>query len=111
METTAKQVRIPVETDAKAIAEAVLAKHRDSCLYKLTLSGEWLLNQAFLQNKQWVVFDRNTQAVREAKNPNNEQRHTENLITPYTMSVVQMVADMLKASAEQDDADLRDLRA
>ena len=91
METTAKQVRIPVETDAKAIAEAVLAKHRDSCLYKLTLSGEWLLNQAFLQNKQWVVFDRNTQAVREAKNPNNEQRHTENLITPYTMSVVQLL--------------------
>lgn len=89
--STERQVRLSDASGAAVLAQAVLDKHRESSLYKLALSGEWLLNQAFLQNKQWVVFDRNTQQVRDAKNPNNEQRHTENLVTPYTMSVVQLL--------------------
>jgi len=98
-ETVQRQVRLgePAAagrgdaTGAAVLAQMVLDKNRESCEFKLSLSGEWLLNQAFLQNKQWVVFDRGTQSVRDAKNPNHEQRHTENLVTPYTMSVIQLL--------------------
>jgi hypothetical protein len=78
-------------SEADKIVSMVHQKHQESCLYKLLLTGEWMLNQAFLQNQQWVVWDRSKQELRDAKNPRGEIRHTENLITPYTMSVVQLL--------------------
>ena len=88
------QVRLPAdEQDARAIVAEVKKKYRESCEWRWMLTGEWMLDQAFFRGQQWVVCDwRSGDAkLRETKNLNFERRHTENLVTPYTMSVIQLL--------------------
>ena len=48
----------------------------------------WALCQSFIANKQWVGWSRKERRVVSEPNPNDRERHTVNVITPYLMTNV-----------------------